>query len=280
MITLAYALFVLWAGAIGLALGSFWNVCIQRWPHDLSVLGSSGCPACGHRVRARDLVPVVSYVLLRGKCRDCGAAIGRDHPVVEALGGLLGMLAFRRTVPTLFDVDAVHLGAFAALMVFLGALVVAALVDVRHRIVPDQTSIYAVPVMIAMAGLLGAAGWYGWPPLALRQAVFGAALGGGFLAVMAVGSELILRKEGLGWGDVKLMAMIGGFVGALPGALVVLLLGSLIGASAGLVHLVWTGRRSYLPLGPPLAISATLWVLYGDSVILRLFPTYGMMLDR
>ena len=280
MIAIAYGLFLVWAAAIGLALGSFWNVCIQRWPHDLDVLGSSACPACGHAIRKRDLVPVVSYVVLRGKCRDCGSAIGPDHPVVEALGGLLGVLAFRRTIPTLLDVDALHLGAFAALMVFLGALVVAALVDIRHRIVPDQTSIYAAPVMIALAGALGAAGWQGWPPLDLRMAVLGAAFGGGFLAAMALGSQLVLRKEGLGWGDVKLMAMIGGFVGVLPGAFVVLLLGSVIGAGVGLVHLAWTGRRSYLPLGPPLAIAAALWVLYGDVLVTTWFPVYGAMLDR
>lgn len=273
------ALFLAWAAAIGLALGSFWNVAIARWPRDESVLPGSHCPACRRAIGWRDLMPVASWVLLRGRCRHCGAAIGPEHPVVEALGGLLGVLAFRRTVPDVLDAGPVDFLAFGAVMLFLSALVISALVDVRHQIIPEQTSTYAVPVLLGLVAALDRLGWHGWPPMDLRQAVFGAAGSGLFLGAIYLGSAWVLGREGLGRGDLWLMAAIGAFVGALPGALLVLLLASVGGSVVGLVTLVATGRRTN-PFGPALAVAAGVWVLYGDLVVREFFPIYSGLLER
>lgn len=258
---------------IGLVIGSFLNLCIARMPEDRSIVTpGSHCDACGRPIRWSDLIPVVSWVLLRGRCRDCGTSIGALTPLIELLGGLLAWLLFRRMVPDPSALDGAHITAWVVYFGFASLLVVASYVDLRHRIIPDQTSIYAVPLGILGALVLEWVGYEGWVAPDWRRAVLGALLAGGFFANTAIIARFLKGQEALGWGDVKLIAMIGAFVGPLPGAMVVMLLGSVIGSIVGIGATLYLRRRPYLPFGPALAAAALLWVLYGDRMVEAFFP--------
>lgn len=268
------------AFAVGLAVGSFLNVCIARWPEDRSVvLPASHCEACGHPIRWSDNLPVVSWFLLRGRCRDCAAPIGAFHPAVELLGGLLSWLVFRRMVPGAEALDPAHVATWAVYFGFVSLLVVASYVDLRHRIIPDQTSIWAVPLGVLAAFALERVGAVDWLVPTWREAVLGAALGGGFFTFTAVIARFLKGQEALGWGDVKLMAMIGAFVGPIPGVIFVMLLGSVVGSIVGIAATLVQRRRTYLPFAPPLAAAAAVYVIYGDRLVRAFLPAMAGTLD-
>lgn len=257
---------------LGLVLGSFANVAILRLPEDRSLLPGSACPRCGHPIRPRDNVPVLSWILLRGRCRDCAAPIPVTYPLVELLGGLLGFLVWRRFVPTPGDLDAGHAAAAALYLAVAIDLVIATYSDVRRRIIPDQTSSWAVPVAIAGVALLGALGYDGPLAMSWRAAVIGAAAAGGALGLIAWLANTLARQEALGWGDVKLYALVGAAIGAIPGAFVVLLLASVFGSVAGLTGLAIARRRVWLPFGPSIALAALIYVFWGESLARAIVP--------
>ena len=252
------------AAVYGLVIGSFLAVCIVRLPEDRSLLVPSACPHCGARVRWFDNVPVLGWMWLRGRCRSCAAPISPLYPLVELLGGLLGWLVFRQLFLDPADVDLAHVAAWVVRFGFLCLLVVAAAVDVRHRIIPDETSIYAVPFGLAGAALLGVLGFEGAGFPSFAEAVFGAAAWGGLFVVLSWSGRFVFGADALGWGDVKLVTMFGAFLGPVPGTLMALLVGSLLGSAVGLAALVIQRRRTALPFGPPLAVGAAAVALWGE----------------
>ncbi len=269
------ALSALWHGfafAVGLSLGSFANVAIDRLPADRSVIPPSRCDTCGTRLGPRDLVPVLSWLWLRGRCRHCGAPIPAHLPLVELLVGLLSVLLWRRLVPGLHAIDAPHLAAWATYLGFLTLLVIATYVDIRHRIIPDEATVYAIPLGIGSAALLQWLGYDGWLAIPWREAVGGALFGGGMFALAAIVARGLRGTDALGWGDVKLVAMIGAFLGPLPGVMIVVLIGSVLGAVTGLAALVVLRARPWQPFGPSLALGAAAYVLYGREIVESLFP--------
>jgi leader peptidase (prepilin peptidase)/N-methyltransferase len=263
------------AALYGLVIGSFLAVCIVRLPEDRSLLVPSSCPRCGARVRWSDNVPVFSWLWLRGRCRDCGGRISPLHPLVEALSGVLAVLVYRQVFLDPGDLDLAHAVAWIYRFGFVALLIVAGAADIRHRIIPDQTSIYAVPFGVAGAALLQWLDYQGEAaPMALswQQSVLGAAVCGGFFLVVYAAVRLIARVEGLGWGDVKLVAMFGAFLGVYPAPMFVLLTASLTAAVVGLLQIALTGRRTGLPLGPHLSAAGIAYVLYGDLLLKALLP--------
>jgi len=270
-----WMIFACFSVLFGLAIGSFLNVCIVRMPEGRSIVPRSACPTCAAPVRARDNIPVLSWLLLRARCRDCGTKISPIYPLVELLTGLTALLLWWRFVPEASVLDVGHVLAWTTYLVFASLLIVATYVDFTHRIIPDETSIYAVPVGIGLVWATDAAGYEGWLQLGWRGAVMGALFGGGLFAVIAIFASILTGLEALGFGDVKLMAMIGAFIGAIPGAFIVMLWASILGSIAGIAATVWKRRRVYLPFGPSLAASAMLFVLYGDVLLERLFPGLG-----
>jgi leader peptidase (prepilin peptidase)/N-methyltransferase len=260
------------AVAIGLAVGSFWNVAIARLPEGRSLLTPSACEACGRPIRAFDNVPLVSFAVLRARCRGCKTPLSIAHPLGELLGGLLGWLVFRRFVPDPDAVDAASLATAALAFALVADLVIATYVDVRHRIIPDETSIYAVPVAILGCAALGALGADDAVVVGWKASVLGAAAGGGFLGLVAWTANWLAGQEALGWGDVKLMALLGAAFGPVPGAFSVLLLASLFGASTGLAVTLAARRRVHLPFGPSLALAGVVWLLWGPALAAVFLP--------
>lgn len=255
----------------GLVIGSFLAVCIVRLPEDRSLLVPSACPRCATRVRWYDNVPILSWFLLRRRCRSCGAPISPLYPLVELLGGLLGWILFRRIFTEPEHLDAAHAAAWAVQLVFLSMLAVAAFTDIRHRIIPDETSIYAVPVGVLAAALLQWLGWDGWLAIGWKQACLGAAIWGGFFAFISWSTQFVTGRVALGWGDVKLAAMLGAFLGP-HHAFLVVMFGSLLGAVVGIVATIVARRRVYLPYGPPLAVAAAVYVLWGEGLMHAFLP--------
>lgn len=235
----------------GLAAGSFLTVCIQRLPHGLSIAAPpSRCPTCGRRIRWRDNIPVLGYLVLGGRCRDCGARISAIYPAVEV------------ATPVLFLLQYALVGfgpPLASRLVFTCLLIVLFVTDLRHRLLPDVITIRGT-----LAGLVAAI----WLPPGWADAWIGAL--GGLMLLLAI-RELYRRirgHEGLACGDAKMLALMGAFLGWRL-MLVSVMLAFLLGAAAGLA-LIAAGRagpRTELPLGSFLAVAAIIAMAVGDRVL-------------
>ncbi len=243
---------LLLAFVAGAVVGSFLNVCIWRLPAAASIVSPpSHCPHCQAPIRPRDNIPLVSYVLLRGRCRACRQGISLRYPAVEAMTGVLfTLVVWHFGLTPIAAVDAI----------FVAALVAITFIDLDHQIIPDVISLPGIGLGVLCA-LLG----YGpsvWASLA------GAVLGGGLLAGVAVGYYALTGREGMGGGDVKLLAMIGAFLGW-KAVLVTVVLGSLTGAIVGLVFIRVSGAdaRAPIPFGPFLAGGAVCALFVGDPLI-------------
>ena len=241
-------------GVIGAVLGSFLNVCIYRWPQDLSVVRPrSRCGSCGTPIAARDNVPVLSWLWLRGRCRHCGAGVSIQYPLIELATALI------------WGLSAVYLGAsLEALRVatFLTLMLGTAMTDAREMLIPDQFSLGG-----AGLGLLLAAPPAGFP---LGRAFAGALLGYGLLWAVKLAAEKALGKPALGVGDIHMMACIGAFTGP-AGVVLTLMLGSVLGLLLG-VPVMWLRGRlaaleTYLPLGVFLALGGAVTLLWGERII-------------
>ena len=275
-IALGWPLWTL-AFAVGACIGSFLNVCIYRIPAEESVVHPrSRCPRCGTMIAWYDNLPIVSWALLRARCRGCQTPISARYPLVEALTGGLAILALARFGPEPLTL---------ALFVFTAALVLITFIDIDHRFIPDEVSLPGIAVGLGVSLLPGGIG--------IWNAALGALLGGGILFLVAWGYERMTGREGMGYGDVKLLAMIGAFLGwqAIPAVIVI---ASLTGSVAGLlamfdarsrrrvrriqthfgplavlVSLRRASRRTEIPFGPFLALGA-LSVLYLPALRLPL----------
>jgi leader peptidase (prepilin peptidase)/N-methyltransferase len=237
---------------LGLVLGSFFNVCIHRLPRNESLLWpGSHCPHCRHPLGPRDNIPLVSFLLLKGACRYCHAPIAYRYPLVEMLTALLLVLLGLRFGLSWALLQSATLSC---------ALLVVSFIDLDQRIIPDEISYPGMAVGFAFSLGLGVPGW--------QSSLTGLLLGGGVLYLLAWGYERATRKEGLGGGDIKLLAMIGAFLGW-KGVLVTIFMGSLLGTLAGLLlMLVWKKGRTYaIPFGPFLSLGALIFLFLGDRLI-------------
>jgi leader peptidase (prepilin peptidase)/N-methyltransferase len=238
-------LIVVVAVLFGLVVGSFLNVVIHRVPHRESVVWpASHCPHCGEPIRPRDNVPLVSYLLLRGRCRNCKEPISARYPAVEATTGLL-------FVATAYEFG-VNLALLPAL-VFISALISLAVIDLEHRLLPNVIVGPAALAGLVLSILANPAGWWTYPLSAI--AVAGALLG---LA--------LIYPSGMGMGDVKMGGMLGAFLG--PYAALAVFLGALIGAvTCGL--LIAAGKvqwRSALPFGLFMALGSIISLFIGPQI--------------
>lgn len=249
----ALALTALWlAFPFGLCWGSFLNVCIHRLPlYQSMVSPRSRCPGCGQSIAAWDNIPLVSWVLLRGACRGCGATISFRYPAVELLTGLFTLLLVWQHGPTV---------EFAARFLFCSAMVVLIFTDLDHQILPNPVTIPGTVAGFLFSLFPGGVEW--------TDSLVGLVLG--WVVIVAV-SQAYLRLrgvEGMGMGDAKMMALVGAFLGW-PSVLLVLVLGSLLGSLAG-VYLLATGRgglQAKLPFGTFLGIAGLVALFFGEAII-------------
>ena len=233
---------------VGLAFGSFLNVCIVRLPHDGSLLRPpSSCPHCRARIAWRDNIPVLSWLLLRGRCRHCGGPISAQYPLIELLVGVLWAGAAFAWGPTLHALAGAVFGT-----ILLGI----AITDARHMLIPDEFTWGGLVLGLAFA--LGGGG------PALVEALLGAAAGFALLYAIAVIGEWVFKEEAMGGGDIKMMAMVGAFVGW-PGVLLTVFLGALLGT---LIFVPLTLRKKRLvPFGVFLAVGAAAAFVAGDAIV-------------
>jgi leader peptidase (prepilin peptidase)/N-methyltransferase len=233
-------------------VGSFLNVCILRIPEGLSIVSPpSRCPHCSRPIRFYDNIPVVSYFLLGGKCRDCGERISARYPLVELLTALVAWLLFRKYGLT---------PAYAAAFVFSCSLIVIAFIDLDHQIIPHVITLTGIPVFSLLAVL--------YMGLSFVDSFLGIMIGAGTLYFVAVYYEALRKREGMGGGDVNLFAMLGAFLGW-KSLLFVLLCSSLLGAIVGLAFILFKGKdmKYAVPFGPFLCMAAVLYLFFGGDLI-------------
>ena len=280
--TQLHLVYEVFAVLVGLCVGSFLNVCIARMPEDRSVVRpGSHCPACGQGIRAIDNIPLVSWILLRARCRDCGTKISVLYPIIELMTGLLVWLLYQRFIPTPDMLTPVNGLVLLLMVVFVSMLIGMTFIDLRHYIIPDEFSIYAAPFAICGVALVTSLGTV-HPVLAQSwtASFLGSALGGGSLAFIMLAYWVIRREEGMGLGDVKLLMMMGAFLGPLPAIPFILIVSSLAGALVGLPLAFFgkKGLRVAMPFGPFLAFAGVLYVLHGPEIVQVYFPGVAFLL--
>jgi leader peptidase (prepilin peptidase)/N-methyltransferase len=261
------------AGLFGLLIGSFLNVCIYRWPRDLSVVRPrSACVECGKPIAWYDNVPVLSYLILGGRCRQCGARIHWRYPLVELITAICFAYFVHKSGMSVIG---------AKYCVFAAILIALVFCDLDMLILPDEFTIggFAIGLVFAfltpvpdttfhlLASLLG---WLPGPrPGMVGEALLGAIVPAGGIWLGGWLFERLRHKEGLGFGDVKMLAMVGAFLG-IRGALLTIVLGAGAGSGVGLAFIKATGKdaASYpLPFGSFLGAAALVAAIEGQNVI-------------
>lgn len=245
---------------MGAAIGSFLNVCISRIPAGKSLaLPPSHCPKCLHAIRFYDNIPLVSYLLLGGKCRDCRARISWQYPVVELCTALMALLLFWKFGLTL---------KFLSTFLFACVLIIITFIDLEHRIIPDVLTLPGIPIFLLLAVFV-----MGLPPL---DALLGILIGGGILYAIAWGYELVAKREGMGGGDIKLLAMLGSFCGW-KSLLFILFVSSFLGSLVGVTAMLMKGKdlKYAVPFGPFLSLAALSYLFWGEALLRLLFFRYS-----
>ena len=236
---------------LGLFLGSFMNVCIYRLPRGRSpVRPRSGCPGCGHMLAWFENVPVLSYLVLRGKCRSCGTSISPMYPIIESITGAMFLGAYLWYGPS---------ALLVVRLVFGCAMIVLFVIDLQHRILPNVITLPGIVAGFLLSEVAGP-GWL--------SSLTGIAVGAGSLFAIAEVYYRVRHEEGLGMGDVKMLGMIGAFLGWKL-VLVTLVLSSVAGSIVGVVVLI-AKRESLkyaLPFGTFLAVAAMVAAVAGDSLV-------------
>ena len=236
----------------GAIMGSFLNVCSIRLPKEESIVApGSHCPQCKKPIKFYDNIPLVSYLLLKGRCRYCHSPISIQYPLVEGITALGSLILFMK-----FGLSLSYLIYFA----FVAALIVITVIDLYHQIIPDVISLPGIGVGLLASLII--------PQITFLNSLLGVLLGGGSLFLVATLYQWLFKREGMGGGDVKLLAMIGAFLGW-KAVILTILLGSLIGSITGIIIMVSKGKdfKYAIPFGPFLSLGAVIALFYGPSLI-------------
>ena len=240
----------------GAAVGSFSNVCIYRLPKKLSIISpSSQCPSCSKGISPFDNIPIISFLMLRGRCRYCQSPISWRYPIIETITGLIFLSLYLnfRISPQFF--------IYALLII---SLIIIAFIDLEHKIIPDVITFPGIIIGLAISIAM--------PHITLLNSFKGFVLGGGLFYAIA-----IISRGGMGGGDIKLIAMVGSFLGW-KNVLLTIFLGSFFGSIAGiaLIILKKKNRKDMVPFGPFLSLGAIVSIFFGRELIyLWLTITFG-----
>ena len=237
---------------LGALIGSFLNVCILRLPREESIVWpGSHCPYCKKPIKAYDNIPIISYFLLRGRCRECQAPISTQYPLVEGVTGLGSLFLFAK-----YGLSISYLVYFA----FIASLIVVTVIDLYHQIIPDVISLPGIGVGLLASLVI--------PQITFVNSLIGILLGGGSLFLVATVYQWLFKREGMGGGDVKLLAMIGAFLGW-KSVILTILLGSLIGSITGIIIMILKGKdfKYPIPFGPFLSLGAVVSLFYQNEIV-------------
>ncbi len=242
------------AAVIGLELGGLATIFIQRWIDELPILkpGRSICPACEHKLSWRDTIPVLSFLLLKGRCRHCGESIGGQYILVEISCLAWSLALAHRFGPTL---------DWAILLVLGCMLIAASFIDFETMLLPDRITIGGTAMALVASFFLESPGW--------RNAMLGSVAAGTFFWVLQQGYRLWRKEEGLGTGDVKLMFMLGAMTGltGLPFTILAATTTSLLGTVFFMLRPEGEGLKTRIPFGPFLSLGCLLYILYGQQIM-------------
>jgi leader peptidase (prepilin peptidase)/N-methyltransferase len=244
---------------LGSAIGSFLNVCIYRLPREKSIVKPpSACPGCEKPIRFYDNVPIISYILLKGKCRDCGTKISVRYPLIEFLTALLFLILYRKLGLT-FEL--------LVFLIFVSLLITISFIDLDFQIIPDILSIGGVVLGLLLA-IVRPLFRNMEPKFGILDSLYGIGIGGGLLFVIAWSYQFVTKREGMGGGDIKLLGMIGAFCG-MKGVIFSLVSGSVLGTLVGIPIMLakGAGTKYAIPFGPFLSLGALVYVFMGDTLI-------------
>ncbi|MEW6714589.1 MAG: prepilin peptidase [Nitrospirota bacterium] len=253
----------------GSIIGSFLNVCIHRIPRGSSIVfPASSCPSCGSPIKFYDNIPILSYLLLMGRCRACQAKISSRYPFVEFLNGIFYVFALYR-----FGSDSIW--TVLIYFVFLSALIVITFIDIDFQIIPDSITLPGIPIALILGSTLlpdpfeGFDYFQKFQPLGLKASLIGMISGGGFFYLVAALGKALLKKDAMGGGDIKMMAMVGGLMGW-KSVILTTFLASLLGSVIGIALIAVKGRRwgSRIPFGPYLALGSVITLFYGHELLM------------
>lgn len=236
----------------GAIVGSFLNVCIFRLPKGESIVWpGSHCPHCKKPIKFYDNIPLLSYLLLGGKCRQCHRSISLQYPLVEGITALSSLLLIMK-----FGLSLTYLIYFA----FVSALIVITVIDLYHQIIPDVISLPGIGAGLLASLII--------PQITFFNSLLGVLSGGGSLFLIATVYQWLFKREGMGGGDVKLLAMVGAFLGW-KAVILTILLGSFIGSITGIIVMVLKGKdfKYAIPFGPFLSLGAVAALFYGETII-------------
>lgn len=245
-----FILFIIFC--MGACIGSFLNVCIWRVPRSESIVSpGSRCPQCSTPIRFYDNIPILSYILLMGKCRHCKSGISIRYPLVEGLTGVLAMAAAFRFGLTL---------DFLIYFIFISVLVTVTFIDLDLQIIPDVISLPGIPIGLAASLVL--------TTVTFKDSLIGALVGGGSLFLVAWGYYYFTKKEGMGGGDIKLLAMIGAFIGW-QGVFFTIFIASAVGSVTGAILMLFAKKdlKFAVAFGPFLALGALAYLFVGPELI-------------
>jgi len=237
---------------LGLIVGSFSNVCIYRIPRNESIVyPASHCPKCRSNISPKDNIPLLSYILLKGRCRNCKSKISIQYPVVEFLTGFIYLiiyLIYGLSIQTLIYI------------ILSSALIIIAFIDLNEQIVPDVISLPGIVLGLILSFFVSY--------ISFVNSALGVLVGGGIILIIGLAGSAIFKKEAMGGGDVKLAAMIGAFLGWRY-IIISLFLGFFLGALAGIILILSKikSREDVVPFGPFIVLGSLITLLWGEKII-------------
>jgi leader peptidase (prepilin peptidase) / N-methyltransferase len=252
MVMMTELLLYVYVFILGLCIGSFLNVCIYRLPEGTFLKAPrSECPSCGKMIRFYDNIPVLSYLMLKGRCRYCRTAISIRYPLVELITGMCAVSIYMNFGLTLEGL---------IYFVFIAVLIVVIYIDIDHRIIPNVITLPGIPICFLASFALTS--------MTMKASVLGIISGGGSLLTVAWVYRLITKREGMGGGDIKLLAMIGALIGW-KGVIFTIYTASVAGTLVGLPMILLKNKnfRLKIPFGPFLSMGAILYIFFGEVVI-------------
>jgi len=237
---------------LGLIVGSFSNVCIYRIPRNESIIyPASHCPKCRSKIKPVDNIPLLSFILLKGRCRNCKSKISIQYPVVEFLTGLTYLIIY-----LIYGLSIQSL----IYIILSSALIIIAFIDLNEQIVPDVISLPGIVIGFILSFFV--------PYISFINSALGVLVGGGIILIIGLAGSVIFKKEAMGGGDVKLAAMIGAFLGWRY-IIISLFLGFFLGALTGifLILLKIKSREDVVPFGPFIVLGSFITLLWGEKII-------------